>query len=376
MKKTFIAVGIISLIVLVIYIVLSDFSIDEFHRNLFTQELPDRQTEQSIQNDGVPRSRATKTSVSKSIIAIGLVKPKVGAEVKVGSRISGVLKRLYVSIGDKVAKGELLAELTSDEQYSRIEFKKAEIDAARIDLKYNQVQLKRFTDLKDSTETDVAILRRDVDLGRARLRQLEAKLKEDNILLDYTKIKAPVSGTIASVSTNEGESVSASLAAPTFVTIVDLERLEIQAFVDETDISKIQTGEEVVVTLDTFPGAELIGTVRAINPKAAVTNNVVNYIVIIDIVDTPDFIIRPDMTARVRFILDRRDNTINVSRKSILRKDNKQYLIINRGGKWDKHIVKVGIQNSGQVEILEGLTEGEVYMSDKQYWLDMMADKK
>src|SRR5882672_2264145 len=249
--------------------------------------------------------RAERRTLTVSTVAIGTVKPKVGAEVKVGSRLSGVVKELAVNVGDVVRRGDLLALLDDAEWQVRVEALQAERDQAEAELAYAQAQLERADALNDTiASSELESAQRNVRVRRAALAQVAARLAEARIQLGYTRITAPVSGTIASVSTYEGETVAASLAAPTFVTIVDLARLEVHAFVDETDVGRVHVGQPVTLRMDAFPGHELTGAVDAIRPRAELVNNVVNYVAVVDIAGAHELSIRPEMTARVDFALD------------------------------------------------------------------------
>jgi len=108
---------------------------------------------------------------------------------------------------------------------------------------------------------------------------------------------------VASVATQEGETVSASFATPTFVTLIDLNRLEVWAYVDETDIGRIELGQRATFTVDTYGDASFAGTVTAIYPKAEIRDNVVNYIAVVRFEPQPGRTLRPDMTAFVRIAL-------------------------------------------------------------------------
>ena len=109
---------------------------------------------------------------------------------------------------------------------------------------------------------------------------------------------------IAQVSTQEGETVSAGLNAPTFVTLIDLERLEVAAYVDEVDVGRIRVGQRATFSVDAFPGEEFTGTVTAIYPRAVIQSNVVNYITTVAI-ENPDGKLKPDMTANVTIVARR-----------------------------------------------------------------------
>lgn len=322
----------------------------------------------------MPTAKATKALFAKAVVATGIVKPRVGAEVKVGSRVSGVVKKLYANVGDYVEKGKLLAKLDDDEWRVRMERAAADVRITAAEWEYAEKQLEKASQLKIISDTDLEKNKRDVKVSKARYEQAKADFESIRIQWAYTEIIAPIFGTIASVSTNEGETVAASLSAPTFVTIIDLNRLEIQAYVDETDIGKILVGEKVTFTLDTYPGAEFEGLIKAIYPKAEIVNNVVNYIVIIDIDNDPQYLIRPEMTTHVRFILEKKEDIVAIPRKALLKKEGRHFVIVKMGTAWEKRQVKLGTNNAGNVEITEGLSEGDIYVLDKQAWVDSVGE--
>lgn len=195
-------------------------------------------------------------------------------------------------------------------------------------------------------------------------------------MLGYTVIRAPVSGTIASVSTYEGETIAASFAAPTFVTIVDLDRLEVQSYVDENDIGRVRVGQQVTFRVDAFPGKELRGVVRAIYPKAQLVNNVVNYIVIIDITDRAGLKIRPEMTVHVALILAQKENVLTAPRSALLRESGSDHVIVRTGDDWTSRRVQTGLQTPQQIEIVSGLREGDTIVTDKQAWKERTESKR
>src|SRR5581483_8871508 len=114
----------------------------------------------------------------------------------------------------------------------------------------------------------------------------------------YVQIRSPITGTVASVSTQEGETVAASLAAPTFVTIIADHALELVAMVDETDIAAVRRGSTVSFTVDAYPSRSFPGVVSRIAPTATIVSGVVNYEVTIAIRKDAG-LLKPDMTANV-----------------------------------------------------------------------------
>jgi macrolide-specific efflux system membrane fusion protein len=167
---------------------------------------------------------------------------------------------------------------------------------------------------------------------------------------------------VASVSTQEGETVAASFTTPTFVTIIDLDRLELWAYVDETDIGRVEEGQRAVFTVDTYTDTDFEGQVQSIYPDAVIENTVVNYITIIRIGDRHGKILRPEMTAYVTIYLETRDDVLAVPRGAI-RRDGGRYVVrVLQDGVVEDREVRVGWRDEDFTEIVEGLTEGETVL--------------
>ena len=249
----------------------------------------------------VAAAAPASASLPADVVAVGIVKSQVGAEVKVGSQLSGIVARLHVNVGDAVKRGDSLAELDDAQWQARVTSLEAELAAAQAELAFAQADVSRMERVASFSPSQVENGRRNAQVREAMVGQVRARLSEARVQLSYTRILAPISGTVASVSTYEGETVAAAFSAPTFVTIVDLSRLELQAYVDEHDIGTVRPGVRVAFRVDAFRDRELTGIVRAIYPKPQLINNVVNYIVIVDFANPPDVIVRPEMTAHVTF---------------------------------------------------------------------------
>ena len=192
-------------------------------------------------------------------------------------------------------------------------------------------------------------------------------MRAAEIDLSYAQITAPISGVVASVSTREGETVAAGFSAPTFVTIVDLDRLEVLAYVDETDIGRVFLGQLASFEVDTYPGLPINGVVAAIQPSAELRDNVVNYVIRLEF-DSPsasqdttpnEFTLRPEMTAHVRLVIAERDDALIAPRAALKRRDGQQYLLVQRGDDWVEQIVRTGWRSDSRVEILSGVKAGD-----------------
>jgi len=310
-------------------------------------------------------AQVARRDIGSTVLATGIIKPMVGAEVKVGSRISGVVKRLRANIGDYVKAGQIIAELDDAELQARFNQNLAALAKAQADLTYarsvfERTQSLRQKELVSTQETDQA--ETSLKTAEAQLKQAEANLEYAKVQVSYTMIFSPISGVIASVSTQEGETVSASLAAPTFVTIIDLRRLEVQVYVDETDIGKIKVGQLASFTVDTYPDTDFKGTVTAIYPKAVIQDNVVNYIVTTEITDSQAKTLRPEMTTNVTISLETRRNVLAVPTSAITRERGDRYVTVVEGEKRIQCKVKTGWKDNGFTEIISGVKEGETIL--------------
>lgn len=316
-----------------------------------------------------------RRDIGSTVIATGIIKPSVGSEVRVGSRASGIVKRLYVNIGDRVSEGQLLAELDQAELASRFNQATAAVRNAKTRLEYANLDERRKQELIKEmfvSQGELDEAERIKDMAASELELAEANLDYARIQLGYTKIHAPISGVVASVSTQEGETVAASFSAPTFVTIINLERLEVWAYVDETDIGRVKEGQQAFFTVDTYTDTDFEGVVTAIYPKAEIQDNVVNYVTILKITDRQDKILRPQMTTTVTIFLEKRAKVLTVPNNAIQREGGQKFVYVTQDDRIFKRLVKVGWKDKSYTEILEGLTEGEkVAMGD----VDLLSER-
>lgn len=303
-----------------------------------------------------------RRSINSSVVATGVVKPQTGAEVKVGSRISGIVKKLYVNIGDTVKKGDLLAMLEDVELQAEYKQSLANLENSETVLKYAKIEMERQNNLFDKNYTsqqsfDNSI--KEYEIALTKKTQAEANLDYAKIQLDYTKIIAPTDGVVASISTQEGETVAATFAAPTFLTIIDIKRLEVRAYVDETDISKIIDGQKVLFTVDTYSDVQFEGVVKTIYPKAEIIDYVVNYLAIIEITNTQGKLLRPEMTTTVEIITQSTEDVLAVPNKAITRDKGNSVIYVLKNDELEKRIVEIGSTGQFYTQILSGLKENE-----------------
>ena len=298
-----------------------------------------------------------KRTVASTVLATGAIRPRVGAEVRVGSQISGIVKELNVTVGSKIKKGDVIALIDSSALEARYNQALAQVKVIEQEVRSVEARLARAEKLDtrgNVPRSQVEDLNLELSEAKARLEKAQRDADVVATDLQYAQIKAPISGTIASVSTQEGETVAASFATPTFVTIIDNEALELIALVDETDIGTVAEGNPVYFTVESYPTTEFQGTVKQIAPKGTLISGVVNFEVMIAI--TPPFEqLKPDMTANVSIETAEREALI-VPNAAIQRDGVQSYVYIENNGKLIKRAVVVGTRGSDGTEIRKGIS--------------------
>jgi len=304
-------------------------------------------------------ARVKRRDLGATVQATGTVKAVVGAEVKVGSRVPGKVVELPVNVGQKVSKGQIIARLEQEDLKAKVRLQdavlaeaEAERERLRRDLDRDRQLAEKDTISAQRFDTTTA----QYQVAKARVEKAKAELAIAKTQLSYATLTAPIDGTVASVNTIQGETVTTGLNAPTFMKIIDLSRLEVWAYVDENDIGNVRTGQEAVFTVASYPGAEFKGKVTSIYPSATIQDNVVYYITTVG-VDNRDEKLRPDMTADVLIYLDKRKGVLTVPNRALHREGGKRFVYCLDGAAPQKRHVKTGWKSSSYTEILEGLTE-------------------
>jgi RND family efflux transporter MFP subunit len=308
-----------------------------------------------------------KTSLQETVVATGVIRPVVGAEVNVGSRLSGTVTSLPVEVGKRVEVGQLLAKLDDTALQAAADQANAEVALSRPRVALAGAMLERRKRLAEkglASDEDLDVARSELDIANAQLQEALARQRAALINLSYAEISAPISGVVAAVSTREGETVAAGFSAPTFVTIVDLERLEVLAYIDETDIGRVFIGQAASFKVDTYPDMSFSGVVTAIQPSAELRENVVNYVIRLEFegpeqAPGPAYTLRPEMTAHVRLVIADRENALTAPRNALKRRDGRQYLLVQRGEQWVEQAVRTGWRSESEVEILTGVQAGD-----------------
>ena len=240
---------------------------------------------------------------------------KAVTTVQIGSQVSGTIAALNADFNDQVKKGQELAQLDPT-------FLRAQVAQSRADRERAQVQVRQalrdsvrvFTlgaqGLASQSEQDAA--QTALDAARASEQSARAGLDRAETNLRYATILSPIDGVVISRSVDVGQTVAASLSAPTLFTIAnDLTRMQLEAAVDEADIGTIRDGQPATFTVDSYPDLSFAGMVDQVRLQPETIQNVVTYTVVI-LVDNPELKLLPGMTANVTILVNQAENVLRM----------------------------------------------------------------
>ena len=257
---------------------------------------------------------ATRGAVVSTVEATGRL--EAVTTVQVGSQVSGSIKTLYADFNSTVRQGQVIAELdpslfaTQVEQaeatVARLE---AEVERSQIQAADAQVKLRRARELferqlvpendLETAESDARMAGAGVTAAEAQVEQARASLNQAQVNLSHTVIRAPIDGVVIARNVDIGQTVAASMSAPTlYVLARDLAQMRVNASIDESDIGGIQPGQPVRFRVDAYPEDVFTGMVSQVRLAPEIQQNVVSYVTIID-VPNPDLKLKPGMTAAV-----------------------------------------------------------------------------
>jgi len=249
--------------------------------------------------------------------------------VQVGSQVSGRVQQLFVDFNSPVKKGQIIAKIDpqlfqASLEQARANFAAAEGTLLKAKVMANQAELdfKRQQNLSerklvapadfDAATSNLAAAKAQVAVNLGNLQQAKAALNQARVNLAYTSIVSPTDGVVISRSVDVGQTVAASLAAPTiFVIAEDLRKMQVDTSVAEADVGKLTSGMDATFLVDAYPGERFKGKVRQIRNAAQTVQNIVTYDAVID-VDNSELKLRPGMTANVNFVFANRDDVLRI----------------------------------------------------------------
>ena len=306
---------------------------------------------------------AERRVIGSTMNATGTIRLRVGSEVRVGSQASGIVRALNVTVGSRVKAGDVIAEIDDRPLQARLADAEAQANLDRASMERAEVNYRRALAL--ASQSLIPVQQADdlrLALEEARAKYQKAIRDRDVVKVDlsYVAIRAPISGTVASVSTQRGETVAASFSAPTFVTIIGEHALELIAMVDETDIANVRRGNPAAFTVDAYPAHDFPGIVESVAPKATIVSGVVNYEVTIQIRKDQE-LLKPDMTANISIQTTQHEALVLPS--AAVQRDGEQTFVYLAGRTPpERRPVVTGAKEAGMVEIRRGISETDTVL--------------
>ena len=334
----------------------------------------------------------TRGNVEKTVVASGSVESV--NEVDVGAQVSGKITKLYVKLGQEIKKGEMIADIDSTTQVNTLNTKKAALVSYQAQLKakktaydvalssYNRLS-KLYTQKATSLDS-LNSAKSTLDNAKAEMEAIEANIKQAEIEVNtaetnvgYTKITAPMDGTVISVPVSEGQTVNANQTTPTIVTIADLSKMKIKPEISEGDITKVKAGQEVSFTILSDSQTVYHSVIDSVDPantttsdssstssstsssSSSSTTSAIYYYANV-LIDNPNRTLRIGMTTENNIKIANAKDVLLVSNMAIQKRDGKSFVnVLNDKNQPEQREVETGVQNDFQSEIKSGLNEGE-----------------
>ena len=337
----------------------------------------------------------TRADIETSVTALGTLQPR--RYVDVGAQASGQIQKIHVEAGDQVKEGQLLVEIDPSTQKAKLDAGRFSIDNLKAQLQEQRAQhdlaqqkYQRQQNLKAggaTREEDVQTARAEVrarqariDMFQAQIRQAQASLRSDEAELGYTRIYAPMSGTVVAVGAREGQTLNAQQQTPLILRIAKLSPMTVWAEVSEADIGQVKPGMTAWFTTLSGGSRRWSSTVRQILPVPprpleqtqgsptggrSGSERVVLYTVLLD-VDNADNALMTDMTAQVFFVARQAQNVLTVPTAALQNgtaADRQIAQVVAANGEVQRREVRTGISDRLRTQILDGLAEGDHVLS-------------
>jgi len=332
-------------------------------------------------------AKVTREDISQTVLASGVL--QAAEQVDVGAQVSGQVTRLAVEAGDRVKQGDLLAEIDPLIAQNDLKTAEAELASNQAQLKIRQAQLKQHeltwrrqlqmfkqeassrADL-ESAEAQLAVTRAELQNSQANIDNALIKVERAKTQLGYTKILAPMDGTVITIVTRQGQTLAASQTVPTVLKLANLDTMTIKAQVSEADVTKISAGMPVYFTLIGDPDTRYQGTLRAvelaptnINDQAgtgtATSNAAVYYYALFD-TPNPKHALRIAMTTQVTIVLGERKQVLTVPQTALgkqLAENEYEVTVVKSDETTETRHIKTGMKDEIRIEVVNGLSEQE-----------------
>ncbi|MBI6631268.1 efflux RND transporter periplasmic adaptor subunit [Pseudomonas paralactis] len=344
--------------------------------------------------DSLPTVTVVRGNIENSVTALGTLQPR--RYVDVGAQASGQIRKIHVEAGDQVKEGQLLVEIDPATQQAKLDASRYAIENLEAQLQEQKAQhelarqkyqrQQRLSAGNATREEDVQTAKAElsatqarVDMFKAQIRQAQASLRSDEAELGYTRIYAPMTGTVVAVDARVGQTLNAQQQTPLILRIAKLSPMTVWAEVSEADIGHVKPGMSAYFTTLSGGSRRWSSTVRQILPippkplnetqgngspsssAKSGTGRVVLYTVLLD-VDNADNALMAEMTTQVFFVAGQARDTLTVPVAALQGTSGTESQIarvVTKNGAIEERKVRLGISDRLHVEVLEGLNEGD-----------------
>ncbi|MCK3861966.1 efflux RND transporter periplasmic adaptor subunit [Pseudomonas sp. B329] len=345
--------------------------------------------------DSLPTVTVTRGDIENSVTSLGTLQPR--RYVDVGAQASGQIRKIHVEAGDQVKEGDLLVEIDPATQQAKLDASRYSIENLKAQLQEQKAQhelarqkyqrQQRLVAGNATREEDVQTAKAElsatqarVDMFQAQIRQAQASLRSDEAELGYTRIYAPMSGTVVAVDARVGQTLNAQQQTPLILRIAKLSPMTVWAEVSEADISHVKPGMSAYFTTLAGGNRRWTSTVRQILPippkplneasqgsgsptstSKTGSGRVVLYTVLLD-VDNTDNALMAEMTTQVFFVASQVKDALTIPVAALLGSqgtDKQIARVVTKNGAIQKREVQLGISDRLRVEVLDGLDEGD-----------------
>ncbi len=326
-----------------------------------------------------------RATVEEAVSALGNIQPR--DYVDVGTQVSGQVRKIHVAVGDRVKAGDLVAQLDATVYQARVETDQAnlrnlgaQLDERQARLTLAQQALRRQQNLRranatseellEQAQAEVLITAAQIEALKAQIGQTEGQLKVNEANLSYTRIYAPIAGTVVSITARQGQTLNANQSAPIVLRVADLAVMTVQTQVSEADVGRLRVGQEAYFSTLGDPDRRYTGVLRQVMPTPEVVNNVVLYNALFD-VPNPEGRLMTQMTAQVFFVTARAEDVLSVPASALRaapdgergaadeEEEGTAVLVVRPDGSTERRRVEVGVSTRTAVEVRSGLAEGE-----------------
>ncbi len=341
-------------------------------------------------------AKVARGDVEETVLASGILKPS--RLVAVGAQVSGRITSVGVSLGQTVKAGDLIAEIDSVTQENALKIAEAALASTQAQkrereatLALNEQSLERYRQMLarravsqaeyDSAAAAVTVTLAQIDALDAQIAQGEVGIRTAQANLDYTRITAPIDGTVLSIVSQEGQTVNANQSTPTIVILGQLDTMTVQAEISEADIVKVREGQDLWFTILGEPQTRYEAVLQSIEPapesvrsdssiaatatSSSSSTSAIYYNGIFD-VPNPDGRLRTYMTAQVNIVLGRAQGVLTIPAAALGQRDDEglhSVRVLEPGGLVARRKVRIGLNDKVTAEVLEGLSEGDTVVT-------------